>query len=109
MKRNTKRAQTLIRILPLTVGGVFLLLVFRDVDFPTTFSLIGGVGYYFIPIFAVYGVGCLLDSAAWKLILDIPDKAISFSKLLQIHIAGESMYRFIPAGVVVGEGVKIFY
>lgn len=95
-------------MLSLAVGGVLLVVIFRGVDFPATVSLIENVGYYFLPIYAVYGFGCLLDTAAWKIILDIPGKTISFGKLLQIHIAGESMYRFIPAGVIVGEGVKIF-
>ena len=65
------------------------------------------VGYYFIPIYAVYGVGCLLDTAAWKIILTTPSKDnFLFQTSLRSIIAGESMYRFIPAGVVVGEACK---
>jgi len=108
VKKKTKRFQTFIRVLSLVAGAALFVLVFRDIDFSMTFSLIANVGYYLMPIYAVYGVGCLFDTAAWKFILDTPSEKISFAKLLQVHIAGEAMYRFIPAGVVVGEGVKIF-
>ena len=107
VKKYTKRVQIIFRAVSVTAGGGLLIFVFRDVDFPTMYSRIANVGYYFIPIYAVYGIGCLLDTAAWKIILATPSKTISFSTLLQIHIAGESMYRFIPAGVVVGEAAKI--
>ena len=100
--------QIVFRAVSVAAGGAILILVFRDVDFSAMYSRIVNVGYYFIPIYAVYGIGCLLDTAAWKIILTTPYKTISFSKLFQIHVAGESMYRFIPVGVVVGEAAKIF-
>jgi Lysylphosphatidylglycerol synthase TM region len=100
--------QIVFRAVSVAAGGALLILVFRNVNFSAMYSRIANVGYYFIPIYAVYGIGCLLDTAAWKVILTTPSKTISFSKLFQIHIAGESMYRFIPAGVVVGEAAKVF-
>ena len=100
--------QIVFRAVSVAAGGAILILVFRDVDFSAMYSRIVNVGYYFIPIYAVYGIGCLLNTAAWKIILTTPYKTISFSKLFQIHVAGESMYRFIPVGVVVGEAAKIF-
>ena len=72
------------------------------------YSLLMNVGPLLIPVYAIYAIGCLFDTAAWKLILDTPAKSISFFRLLQVHIAGESMYRFIPAGVVVGEATKVY-
>ena len=100
--------QITFRVVAVAAGGALLIFVFRDVDFPVMYSRIATVGYYFIPIYAVYGIGCLLDTAAWKAILSTPRKTISFSKLFQILVSGESLHRFIPAGVVVGEGAKIF-
>jgi uncharacterized membrane protein YbhN (UPF0104 family) len=98
----------LLRAASVAAGMMLLFLVFKDVDFSEMSSRLADVGFYFIPIFAVYGVGCLFDTAAWKLILAEPEKSISFSRLYQIHLAGESMYRFIPAGMVVGEASKVY-
>ena len=97
-----------MRASSVAVGVALLILVFRDVDVSEMYARLANVGFYFIPIFAVYGIGCLLDTAAWKLILAEPGKTISFIKLYQINLAGESMYRFIPAGVVVGEASKVY-
>jgi len=108
VKKNANRIRLLLRASSVAVGAALLILVFRDVDLSETYVKLAGVGFYFIPIFAVYGIGCLLDTAAWKLILAEPGKSISFIKLYQIHLAGESMYRFIPAGVVVGEASKVY-
>ena len=98
----------MFRAASVAAGMALLILVFRHVDFPEMYLRLGDVGFYFIPIFAVYGIGCLFDTAAWRLILTEPGKTISFFKLYQIHLAGESMYRFIPAGVVVGEASKVY-
>ncbi len=98
----------MLRTASVAAGVTLVIIVFRDVDVADMYLRLTGIGFYFIPIFAVYGVGCLLDVAAWKLVLAEKRKPISFGKLYQIHLAGESMCRFIPAGVVVGEASKVY-
>lgn len=92
----------------LVVGlAAYLVFLFKDVNVADLISKLSVVGFLFVPIIALYGIGCLFDTMAWRRLLP-QDRTVPFLKLLQIHVAGESFYRFIPAGAIVGESVKIF-
>ncbi len=106
MHRNAKKIFT--RGLYAAGGIAVMILVFGDVDVEAVTRAVRGIGWSFIGILAVYFIGCVFDVLAWQRLLPAPDRTIPFFRLLAIHIAGESFYRFIPAGAVVGDGMKIF-
>ncbi len=90
-------------------GGItVMILLFNDVDVGAVTRSVAGIGWSFIGILAVYFIGCVFDVLAWRRLMPAPFSTISFFRLLAIHIAGESFYRFIPAGVVIGDSMKIY-
>ncbi|MFA5834331.1 MAG: lysylphosphatidylglycerol synthase transmembrane domain-containing protein [Bacteroidota bacterium] len=100
------RRQFLFRSSMLIAGVLLFFFTFRNINIATTLTLISDVGYLCIVIFSFYFVGCIFDSLAWQQLLPT-SQSISFIRIVLIHIAGESFYRFLPAGVVVGESVKV--
>ncbi len=66
------------------------------------------MGTIFPTLLIFYFIGTLFDTLAWQMLLRPSGRSLPFLRLLLIHIAGESYYRFLPAGVVVGESVKVF-
>ena len=105
MKNNYVRI--FLRVISLTAGVLLFLFVFRDIEFQNTIQLISHVGFFFPLILSLYLIGCVADAYAWKTLLESSTDSIPYLKILLIHIAGESFYRFLPAGVVVGESVKV--
>ncbi len=97
----------IIRTAPLLTGALLLLFVFRNFDLNETAVRISDVGALAPLLLSFYFIGSLCDTVAWRFILHGPAGSIPFFRLLMIHIAGESFYRFLPAGVVVGESVKV--
>jgi len=101
-----KMQSVIFRIVTVCGGALLLAFLFKDADVQLIASLLSQIGFFALPIVLVYFIGSVFDTIAWKNLLISGSSSISFSKLLQIHIAGESFYRFIPAGAIVGEGVK---
>jgi uncharacterized protein (TIRG00374 family) len=97
----------IIRILIALAGTfVFLYLVLRG-DPASTFRLVSSIGIYAPFVLMMYFIGCIFDTSGWKMILGAPAHAkVSFTKLLKIHIAGESLYRCLPMGAIAGETMK---
>lgn len=87
-------------------AAMVLYFLFRDVDGPMLRSTLSVAGPAFLLVILLYGIGCLLDTAAWRLLFPSAT-LVPYRTLLIAHIAGEAMYRFLPAGVVIGESVKI--
>jgi len=88
-------------------GLALLALVFRDVDVDAVVHAVSGIGYAFPGIAAVYLLGCIFDVLGWRRLMPSSGRGIPFYRLLAVHIAGESFYRFIPAGAVIGDSVKV--
>ncbi len=84
-----------------------LLFVFRNIDLRETFGLVSRIGWFAPLLLSFYLAGAMCDTFAWKLLIRPSDDPVPFYRLLVIHLAGESFYRILPAGVVVGESVKI--
>jgi uncharacterized membrane protein YbhN (UPF0104 family) len=97
----------IISTAPLLTGALLLLFVFRNFDLHETAALITEVGFVAPLLLAFYFIGALCDTMAWRIILQETIRPVPFLRLLMIHIAGEAFYRFLPAGVVVGESVKV--
>ncbi len=97
----------ILRTAPLLTGSLLLLFVFRNINLTETAGLISDVGAIAPLLLSFYLIGALCDTLAWRIILHSSINTIPFLRLLMIHIAGESFYRFIPAGVVIGESVKV--
>ncbi len=103
--KTTARENT-FRVLSLGISVLLLLYIFQNVDFPSAVRAVSAIGFIGLVVAIAYFVGCIFDTFAWKLLLP-SGTSISFLRLLCIHIAGESFYRFIPAGAVAGESVKV--
>ena len=97
----------IIRTAPLLTGALLLLFVFRNFDLNETAARISDIAAVAPLLLSFYFIGSLCDTVAWRSILHGPARSIPFFRLLMIHIAGESFYRFLPAGVIVGESVKV--
>lgn len=93
----------------MAAGVSLLLFVFRDVDVLETGRRIAGLWMFLPLILSFYFVGSLFDTAAWSVLLNGDRPFVPFRRLLLVHLAGESFYRFLPAGVVVGESVKVAF
>ena len=91
----------------LAAGVSLLLFVFRDVDILETGRRIARLWPFLPLILSFYLLGSLCDTAAWSILLQDAHATVSFRRLLLVHLAGESFYRFLPAGVVIGESVKV--
>ncbi|MCK9409930.1 MAG: flippase-like domain-containing protein, partial [Bacteroidetes bacterium] len=102
-----KGIQAVLKVLFFVVTAAGLIYLFRDVNSSALMATISSSGSIVFIISAVYGVGSLSDTLAWKFLLPT-QRSVPFLTLLQIHIAGESYYRFLPAGAIVGESVKVF-
>lgn len=95
------------RVCSLIAGVLLFLFIFRGINIQSTVELLSHIGYSFVVILSLYLIGSIADTFAWKILLESSAQTIPFIRLLLIHIAGESFYRFLPAGVVVGESVKV--
>ncbi|HLP14927.1 MAG TPA: lysylphosphatidylglycerol synthase domain-containing protein [Bacteroidota bacterium] len=95
-----------LRVLPAIAGIAVICMLFRGIDWHAVAAVVQGIGSGFAIIASIYLFGCIFDTLGWREVLQQTDRRIGFWRLLGIHIAGEAYYRFIPAGVVVGEGVK---
>ncbi len=107
MNKRSNVTTFILRAAPLLTGALLLLYVFRNFDLNGTAVRISDIGALAPLLLAFYFIGSLCDTVAWRFILHGSAGSIPFFRLLMIHIAGESFYRFLPAGVVVGESVKI--
>jgi hypothetical protein len=98
--------KVLLRGSYVAAGAGIVYLLFRDVDVDAVMHAVTGIGYSFPGILTIYFIGCILDVLAWKRLMPLSGTTIPFARLLAVHIAGESFYRFIPGGAVVGDSVK---
>jgi len=108
VNRIKNHVSIILKTISLIAGVLLFLFIFRDLDINSTYKLISHIGYLFVIVLSLYFIGSIADALAWKSLLESSTQSISFIRILLIHIAGESFYRFLPAGVVVGESVKVF-
>ncbi|MFZ4621205.1 MAG: lysylphosphatidylglycerol synthase domain-containing protein [Bacteroidota bacterium] len=107
MNNRSNVTTFILRAAPLLTGALLLLFVLRNIDLAETAGLLSDVGMIAPFLLSFYFIGSLCDTIAWRIILRSSTDTVPFIRLLMIHLAGESFYRFLPAGVVVGESVKV--
>jgi glycosyltransferase 2 family protein len=104
---NKRAQQFLLRGFYVAAGAAIVVLLFKDVDVDAVTRAVTGIGYSFIGVVTIYLIGCVFDVAGWRRLMPSSCRSISFFRLLAVHIAGESYYRFIPGGAVIGDSVKV--
>ena len=104
MKKLTQR----LRYFFLLVGAVLLILLVRKIGVDTILENIRALGWKFIPILAITGVGYVFYTIAWMQFLSRLSNGIGFFELFRIKISGEAVNTLTPANFIGGDPMRIY-
>jgi uncharacterized protein (TIRG00374 family) len=104
MKKLTQR----LRYFFLLVGAVLLVLLVRKIGVDTILDNIRALGWKFIPILAITGVGYVFYTIAWMQFLSRLSNGIGFFELFRIKISGEAVNTLTPANFIGGDPMRIY-
>jgi len=80
----------------------------RKIGMATILANIRELGWYFLPILCISGLGYILYTAAWMQFLRRLSDGIGFLDLFRIKIAGEAVNTMTPANFIGGDPMRIY-
>lgn len=90
------------------IGITILFVMVYHIGLDTIWKNIILIGWYVIPIIAVWGIGYILNALSWNSIIhDTPDVHIPFLKVLKFTISGYALNYITPFGLAGGEPYRI--
>lgn len=104
MKRLAKQ----LRYLFIAVGAALLVVLVRKIGIDTILQNIRELGWWFIPVLMISGMGYVLYTAAWRTFLHRLSDGIGFYELFRIKVAGEAINTLTPANFIGGDPMRIY-
>jgi len=104
MKKLTRN----IRYFSLGVGAVLLVLLVRKIGLETIIDNVRALGWRFIPILSITGVGYVFYTIAWMQFLGRLSNGIGFFDLFRIKVSGEAVNTLTPANFIGGDPMRIY-
>jgi uncharacterized protein (TIRG00374 family) len=104
MKKLTQH----LRYFFLVVGAVLLVMLVRKIGIQTIFDNVRALGWRFIPILSISGIGYAFYTLAWMQFLTRLSNGIGFFELFRIKISGEAVNTLTPANFIGGDPMRIY-
>lgn len=96
-----------LRLLLLLVGVALFGYLVSIADWIRIFGLVGGLGWGFIPVLAIYAGAFAVDTASWQLVIDhAPLTWRWFAALWRIRLVGMAANQLTPLVGLAGEPLK---
>jgi len=97
-----------IRYAFLAVGAVLLIFLVRKIGWHTILDNIEALGWRFLPILCISGLGYVFYTIAWMQFLGRLGDGIGFFELFRIKISGEAVNTLTPANFIGGDPMRIY-
>ncbi len=92
-----------IRLLFLLIGLSLFIYLVSHLGIDNIIINIGKVGWWFVPVLAVWGVGYVLNTLSWRMVLGVEGRGIKFLKLLKITLSSFALNYTTPFMTLGGE------
>ena len=104
VRRGRPRSFPWLRLALAAVGATFALFLFRRVDWASALAHVDGLGMRAPLVVVPYFLMLLSDTLGWQATFQRP---VRFAALLHLRVATEAVIASLPAGVAVGESLRV--